>query len=117
MWRRTFGRQKVLPRTPFQKTFFRWGRWSPPLDGGERTRARGPGKQEEEGIVPSSSCFWCVWRALRTQRTFERMSGAKQKRGGQSAFRVFVLGYSFFRQRRESATEGLSGVLPDSPSS
>ena len=51
MWRRTFGRQKVLPRTPFQKTFFRWGRWSPPLDGGERTTARGPGKQKKEGIV------------------------------------------------------------------
>ena len=49
--RETFCGQKVLPRTPFQKTFFRWGRWSPPLDGGERTTARGPGKQKEEGIV------------------------------------------------------------------
>ena len=71
--------KRFSPRTPFQKTFFRWGRRSPPLNGGERTTARGPGKQEEEGIVPSSSCFWYVWRALRAQRTFERMSGIKQR--------------------------------------
>ena len=125
MWRRTFGRQKVLPRTPFQKTFFRWGRWSPPLDGGERTTARGPGKQEEEGIVPSSSCFWCVWRALRAQRTFERMPGIKQTRGGQSAFRVLCHERRHLCQRAVLVLVilpgdrqwGLSGVVPGSPSS
>lgn len=75
--------------------------------------------------MPSSSCFWCVWRALRTQRTFERMSGAKQKRGGQSAFRVFVLGAVLFVRDPYLSWPllpgdrqwGLSGVVPGSPSS
>ena len=81
--------------------------------------------RKRKALLPSSSCFWCVWRAVRAQRTFERMSGIEQKRGGQSAFRVFVLGAGLFV--REPCLSwpflpgdrqwGLSGVVPGSPSS
>ena len=116
---------KGSPPHPLPKNFFQVGPLVPAA--GRWGADNGPwtGKQEEEGIVPSSSCFGYVWRALRAQRTFERMSGIKQKRGGQSAFCVFVLGAGLFV--REPCLSwpflpgdrrwGLSGVVPGSPSS
>ena len=78
---------KGSPRTPLPKNFFQVGplvpaagRWG--ADNGPWTGKTGRGR------YCAFLFLFLVRMACRAQRTFERMSGIKQKRGGQSAFRV-----------------------------
>ena len=115
---------KGSPPHPLPKNFFQVG---PPVPAAERWGAdNGPwtGKTGR-GRYCAFLFLFLVRMACRAQRTFERMSGIKQKRGGQSAFRVFVLGAGLFV--REPCLSwpflpgdrrwGLSGVVPGRPSS
>ena len=125
MWRRTFGRQKVLPRTPFQKTFFRWGRWSPPLDGGERTTARGPGKQKEEGIVAFLFLFWVRMACLACAAYLYGCPVQNKNAEGRVPSAFYVMSAVLFVRDPYLSWPllpgdrqwGLSGVVPGSPSS
>ena len=116
---------KRFPPHPLPKNFFQVGplvpaagRWG--ADNGPWTGKTGRGRHG------AFLFLFLVRMACRAcQRTFERMFGIKQKRGGQSAFRVFVLGAGLFV--REPCLSwpflpgdrqwGLSGVVPGSPSS
>ncbi len=125
MWRRTFGRQKVLPRTPFQKTFFRRGRWSPPLDGGERTTARGPGKQKEEGIVAFLFLFWVRMACLACAAYLYGCPVQNKNAEGRVPSAFYVMSAVLFVRDPYLSWPllpgdrqwGLSGVVPGSPSS
>ena len=115
---------KGSPPHPLPKNFFQVG---PPVPAAERWGAdNGPwtGKTGR-GRYCAFLFLFLVRMACRAQRTFERMSGIKQKRGGQSAFRVLcherrplcqraVLVLPFLPGDRQW---GLSGVVPGSPSS
>ena len=113
---------KGSPPRPLPKNFFQVG---PPVPAaGRRGADNGPwtGKTGR-GRHCAFLFLFLVRMACRAQRTFERMSGIKQKRGGQSAFRVLcherrplcqraVLVLPFLPGDRQW---GLSGVVPGSP--
>ena len=116
---------KGSPPHPLPKNFFQVG---PPVPAAERRGAdNGPwtGKTKRGRHCCLPLPVFGVYGVPCVRSVPLRLSGTKQKRGGQSAFRIFVLGAVLFVRDPYLSWPllpgdrqwGLSGVVPGSPSS
>ena len=116
---------KGSPPHPLPKNFFQVG---PPVPAAERRGAdNGPwtGKTKRGRHCCLPLPVFGVYGVPCVRSVPLRLSGTKQKRGGQSAFRIFVLGAVLFVRDPYLSWPllpgdrqwGLSGVVPGNPSS